>query len=133
MTEAVIKAVSERLKGNVIGDPAVEGVRMGPLASKDQVKDVKANVRQLLNACEMVYGDLDKVEVVGADSEKGSFISSMLLYCKDPMKHSEPHSIEAFGPVNTVMPYRSTEEAIELAKMGKGLSLIHISEPTRPY
>ncbi|MBK6399024.1 MAG: phenylacetic acid degradation bifunctional protein PaaZ [Bacteroidetes bacterium] len=120
MTEAVIKALSERLKGNVIGDPAVEGVRMGPLASKDQVKDVKENVRRLLNACEMVYGDLDKVEVVGADSERGSFISSMLLYCKDPMKHSEPHSIEAFGPVNTVMPYKSTEEAIELARMGKG-------------
>ncbi len=120
MTEAVIKALSERLKGNIIGDPSVEGVRMGPLASKGQVKDVKEKVRQLMNACEMVYGDIDKVEVVGADSERGSFISSMLLYCKDPMNHSEPHSIEAFGPVNTIMPYRSTEEAIELARMGKG-------------
>ena len=120
LAEAVKNALSERLKSNVIGDPSVEGVRMGPLASKDQVKDVKDKVRQLMNACEIVYGDLDKVDVVGADSERGSFISTMLLYCKEPFKHSEPHSIEAFGPVSTIMPYRSNEEAIELAKMGKG-------------
>lgn len=120
LTQEVINALSERLKGTVIGDPAVEGVRMGPLASKGQVKDVKEKVRQLMNSCEVVYGDLDQVNVIGADSERGSFISSMLLYCKEPMKTSEPHSIEAFGPVSTVMPYRSTYEAAELAKMGKG-------------
>lgn len=120
LTEAVIGALKDRLKSNTIGDPAVEGVRMGPLASKGQVKDVKEKVRQLMNSCELVYGDLDKVEVTGADSEKGAFMSSVLLYCADPMKKTEPHSIEAFGPVSTIMPYRSTEEAIELAKMGKG-------------
>lgn len=47
-------------------------------------------------------------------------MSSMLLYCKDALKHSEPHTIEAFGPVNTVMSYRNADEAAELAKMGKG-------------
>ena len=120
LTDAVIKAVSERLKGNIIGDPAVEGVRMGPLASKSQVKDVKDNVRKLMNSCEVVYGDLDKVEVVGADSERGAFMSSVLLYCKDALHKTEPHSIEAFGPVNTVMSYKNADEAAELAKMGKG-------------
>lgn len=120
LIEDVIKALSQRLDGNVIGDPAVEGVRMGPLVSKGQVKDVKEKVKQLMNACEVVYGDLDNVNVVGADSERGAFISSMLLYCKDPLKKSEPHSIEAFGPVNTVMPYRTTSDATELARMGKG-------------
>ena len=120
LIQEVIKTLSEKLKGTVIGDPAVEGVRMGPLASKGQVKDVKEKVRQLMNSCEIVYGDLDQVKVIGADSERGSFISSILLYCKDPFKTSEAHSVEAFGPVSTVMPYRSTEEAAELAKMGKG-------------
>lgn len=120
LTEAVIKALQERLKSNIIGDPAVEGVRMGPLANKGQVKDVKEKVRQLMNSCEVVYGDIDSVEVVGADSERGAFMSSMLMYCKDALKKSEPHSIEAFGPVNTVMSYKNTDEAIELAKMGKG-------------
>jgi oxepin-CoA hydrolase/3-oxo-5,6-dehydrosuberyl-CoA semialdehyde dehydrogenase len=120
LVEDVIKALSSRLKTTTIGDPAVEGVRMGPLVNKAQVKDVKEKVRQLMNACDVVYGDLDQVEVVGGDSERGSFISSMLLYCKDPLKKLEPHSIEAFGPVNTVMPYKTTEEAATLAKMGKG-------------
>jgi oxepin-CoA hydrolase / 3-oxo-5,6-dehydrosuberyl-CoA semialdehyde dehydrogenase len=120
LTQEVIKALSERLKTNVIGDPAVEGVRMGPLANKAQVKDVKEKIKQLMTSCEVVYGDLDNVEVIGADSERGAFISSMLLYCKDPLKKTEAHSIEAFGPVSTVMPYRTPADAIELAKMGKG-------------
>ncbi|MBL0258959.1 MAG: phenylacetic acid degradation bifunctional protein PaaZ [Bacteroidetes bacterium] len=120
LTEPVLQAIKEKLKGNIIGDPAVEGVRMGPLASKGQVKDVKDNVRRLMKSCEVVYGDIDSVEVVGADTEKGAFMSSMLLYCKDALKHSEPHTIEAFGPVNTVMSYRNADEAAELAKMGKG-------------
>ncbi|MFM2207578.1 MAG: hypothetical protein RL213_1553 [Bacteroidota bacterium] len=120
LTQAVISALSERLKGTAIGDPAVEGVRMGPLASLGQVKDVREKVKQLMSGCEMVYGDLENVEVVGADSKRGAFISSMLLYCRDPFKQTGPHEIEAFGPVSTVMPYKNAEEAAELAKMGKG-------------
>ncbi|MFM9027006.1 MAG: phenylacetic acid degradation bifunctional protein PaaZ [Bacteroidota bacterium] len=120
LTEPVIRALSERLKGNVIGDPAVEGVRMGPLASLGQVKDVKEKVRELLTCSELVYGDLENVEVVGADSKRGAFISSLLLYCNEPFKHSTPHDIEAFGPVSTIMPYKTAEEASILAKMGKG-------------
>jgi len=120
LTQAVLDALKDRLQSNVIGDPAVDGVRMGPLASKGQVQDVKAKVRELMNDCEVVYGDLDKVQVTGADSEKGAFISSMLLYCNEPFLKKSPHNVEAFGPVNTVMSYKTTDEAIELAKMGKG-------------
>ena len=120
LTEAVINALKEKLKNNVIGDPAVEGVRMGPLANLGQVKDVKAKVKELMNSCELVYGDLDNVDVVGADSKRGAFISSMLLYCNDPFKKKEPHEVEAFGPVNTVMSYKTADEAAQLAKMGRG-------------
>lgn len=120
LTEAVISALSERLKGTVIGDPAVEGVRMGPLASKAQVKDVKEQVRHLMNGCELVYGNLDSVDVVGADSERGAFMSTVLLYCKDPFRKRAVHEIEAFGPVSTVMSYKTADEAAQLAKMGQG-------------
>jgi len=120
LTDAVTTALKERLKSNVIGDPAVEGVRMGPLVNKGQVKDVKAKVKELMNACEVVYGDPEKVDVVGADSEHGAFLSSMLLYCNEPFKKREPHEVEAFGPVSTVMSYKTVDEAIELARMGKG-------------
>ncbi len=120
LTEAVISALSERLKGTVIGDPAVEGVRMGPLASKAQVKDVKEQVRHLMNDCDLVYGNLDSVDVVGADSERGAFMSTVLLYCKDPFRKRAAHEIEAFGPVSTVMSYKTADEAAQLAKMGQG-------------
>ena len=120
LVDDVIKAVSERLKGTTVGNPAVEGVRMGPLASKDQVKDVKEKVAELMQVCELAYGNYDSFEVMGADKDKGAFMPSMLLYCKQPFKHMQPHNVEAFGPVSTVMPYKTTEEAAELAKMGRG-------------
>ncbi|MBP6333992.1 MAG: phenylacetic acid degradation bifunctional protein PaaZ [Bacteroidia bacterium] len=120
LADEVISALQKRLKGNVIGDPSVEGVRMGPLANMAQVTDVKNKVRELMNNCEVVYGDLDSVDVVGADSKRGAFMSSMLLYCNDPLRSNSVHSVEAFGPVSTVMSYKNNAEAIELAKLGKG-------------
>jgi oxepin-CoA hydrolase / 3-oxo-5,6-dehydrosuberyl-CoA semialdehyde dehydrogenase len=120
LTQDVIKALSERLKGTTLGNPAVEGVRMGPLAARDQVKDVKEKVAELMKVCEVAYGNYDSFEVMGADKDKGAFLPSMLLYCNDPFKHLQPHEIEAFGPVSTVMPYKTAEEAAQLAKMGRG-------------
>jgi oxepin-CoA hydrolase/3-oxo-5,6-dehydrosuberyl-CoA semialdehyde dehydrogenase len=117
--EAVINAISKRLAGVTIGNPAVEGVRMGPLASLAQVRDVGASAERIRRASEVVYGGGD-FSVVGADREKGAFFGPMLLSCDDPFSHSEPHDIEAFGPVNTVMPYGTLDEAIELAKLGRG-------------
>jgi oxepin-CoA hydrolase/3-oxo-5,6-dehydrosuberyl-CoA semialdehyde dehydrogenase len=117
--EAVIKAITKRLEGITIGDPAVEGVRMGPLASRAQVRDVGENAARIRAAGELVFGGGD-FKVVGADREKGAFFAPMLLSCNQPFTFSEPHDIEAFGPVNTVMPYGSVEEAVELAKRGRG-------------
>jgi oxepin-CoA hydrolase/3-oxo-5,6-dehydrosuberyl-CoA semialdehyde dehydrogenase len=117
--EAVIKAIAKRLEGITIGDPAVEGVRMGPLASRAQVRDVGENAARIRGAASLVFGGGD-YNVVGADREKGAFFAPMLLSCDDPFSHSEPHDIEAFGPVNTVMPYSTIDDAIELAKLGRG-------------
>ncbi|HUF29243.1 MAG TPA: phenylacetic acid degradation bifunctional protein PaaZ [Gemmatimonadaceae bacterium] len=119
MEEDVIKALSVRLGKTVIGDPSVEGVRMGPLASKGQVRDVGANAEKIRKSSELVFGG-DGFETVGADRDKGAFFGPMLMACAEPFKRSEPHDIEAFGPVNTVMPYKTLDEAIELAKLGRG-------------
>lgn len=120
LSEAVLKALSDRFKTTVIGDPTVEGVRMGPLATRDQVEDVKGKVQELMKACELVYGNYDSLEVKGADKLKGCFFPTTLLWCADPFGKLQPHQVEAFGPVTTVMPYKNTDEAIELAKMGRG-------------
>jgi len=119
-TEDVIKALSKRLDGIKLGDPAVEGVRMGPLVSRDQVTEVKERVKELMNAGELVHGNFDNFEINGGNKELGAFLPTVLLYCKEPLKKLEPHNVEAFGPVSTVMPYKNTDEAIELAKLGRG-------------
>jgi oxepin-CoA hydrolase/3-oxo-5,6-dehydrosuberyl-CoA semialdehyde dehydrogenase len=116
----VIKALSKRLEGSTLGDPAVEGVRWGPLASRGQVEEVRKSVEQIKAGAEVVYGNPDEFAVTGADRSKGAFFPAMLLHCAQPLERSEPHDIEAFGPVNTVMPYGSVDEAIELARRGRG-------------
>lgn len=120
LVEDVQIALGKRLSTTSIGDPAVEGVRMGALASKSQVDEVKEKVSALLKTQELVYGSMDKVEVVGADTERGAFFSPILMLNKDPFKFTDCHHIEAFGPVSTIMPYHTIDDAIELAKMGKG-------------
>ncbi|MGB3947546.1 MAG: phenylacetic acid degradation bifunctional protein PaaZ [Bacteroidia bacterium] len=120
LVEDVQIALGKRLAQTVIGDPQVEGVRMGALAGKTQLKEVAEKVMQLSKTQEIIYGDMEKFDVTGADKNKGAFISPILFLNKDPFKYQDVHNIEAFGPVSTIMPYKTTADAVELAKMGKG-------------
>jgi len=119
-TDDVVKSLKERLARITIGNPENESVRMGPLASRGQVDEVMNCVKQIADSCEQVYGNLDDYEVVGADKEKGAFFPSIVFLAKNPLAATAPHNIEPFGPVSTLMPYSSVDEAIELAKLGKG-------------
>jgi oxepin-CoA hydrolase/3-oxo-5,6-dehydrosuberyl-CoA semialdehyde dehydrogenase len=118
--EDVQIALGKRLAKTTIGDPSVEGVRMGSLAGLDQREEVRERVLELSKSQEIVFGDLNDFDVVGADKEKGAFLSPILFLNNDPFTKTDCHNIEAFGPVSTIMPYKGIEEAIELAKMGKG-------------
>jgi oxepin-CoA hydrolase/3-oxo-5,6-dehydrosuberyl-CoA semialdehyde dehydrogenase len=120
LVQPVIEALSQRLAGATLGNPGADGVRMGPLATRDQVREVRQSVERLRQGAELVYGDLENFTVVGADREKGAFFPATLLYCRDPFARTEPHDIEAFGPVSTVMGYRTLDDAIELVKRGRG-------------
>lgn len=120
LVDDVINAIDSRLLKTVIGDPSAEGVRMGPLAGREQVEEVAERVNEILRAGKIVSTFADDYNVVGADRDKGAFFPPTLIYCDDPINKNEPHSIEAFGPVSTVMPYKSTQEAIEITKLGLG-------------
>ncbi len=115
----VVQALRKRLAEVKVGDPSIDGVKMGPLAGKAQVREVRTSLGLLTSGAEIVFGG-DGVEPLGADAAKGAFFPITLLACSEPRLHSEPHDIEAFGPVNTVMPYESVSEAIELARRGRG-------------
>jgi oxepin-CoA hydrolase/3-oxo-5,6-dehydrosuberyl-CoA semialdehyde dehydrogenase len=118
--EDVWKALKTELDKTVIGNPLNDKVRMGSLAGNDQRNEVKAQVQKLLASSEILYGSMDSVAVVDADEHIGAFMSPMLLLNKTPFTSVEPHNIEAFGPVSTIMPYNTMDEAIELSKKGKG-------------
>ena len=120
LVEDVQIALGQRLAKTIIGDPAVEGVRMGSLAGNEQKIEVTEKVKQLSKTQEVVFGSLEEFEVKGADKNKGAFISPILFLNNDPLNKTDCHNIEAIDPVSTILPYKSIDQAIELAKMGKG-------------
>ena len=120
LVEDVQIALGKRLSKTIIGDPSVEGVRMGSLAGKEQLTEVSEKVKQLAQSQDIVFGSLEKFEVVGADKNKGAFISPILFLNNDPFNKTDCHNVEAFGPVSTILPYKTIDEAIKLARMGKG-------------
>jgi oxepin-CoA hydrolase/3-oxo-5,6-dehydrosuberyl-CoA semialdehyde dehydrogenase len=114
------KAITTALSQTTIGNPLNEKVRMGSLAGQGQRSEVKSQVQKLLASSRLIYGSLDSVNVIDADAGKGAFISPLLLLNEKPFSSTEAHEVEAFGPVSTIMPYKNTDEAIELSKKGKG-------------
>jgi oxepin-CoA hydrolase/3-oxo-5,6-dehydrosuberyl-CoA semialdehyde dehydrogenase len=114
--DAVAEAVSAQLATVTVGDPAT--ARMGALAGLEQRAEVRRSVTALAAAGRLVFGDPDKVDVCGADAERGAFVSPMLLV-GDPQR-AEPHEVEAFGPVATLLPYDSTDQLIDDAARGRG-------------
>ena len=120
LMEDVQIALGKALDKVTIGDPRLKEVRMGSLVSQDQVNEVKLRTKEIARTAAVVYGDYDKILTVGADAEKGAFISPMVLREDSPFKNTIVHETEAFGPVATLMPYKNIDEAIELARMGKG-------------
>ncbi|MEH1007222.1 phenylacetic acid degradation bifunctional protein PaaZ [Winogradskyella sp. ECml5-4] len=120
LIDDVQAALGKALDKITIGDPRLKEVRMGALVSKDQVTEVRERVQELAKTASIVYGDLDKIETIGADAKKGAFLAPILLREDQPFSNLAVHETEAFGPVSTIMPYKNLDEAITLAQMGKG-------------
>ncbi len=129
--DAVVAALGERLAKTALGNAGDENVRMGPLASLGQREEVRARIRDLAADAEIVAGDPDNPRVVSGDARIGAFLNPVLLYCDAPLKAKAVHDVEAFGPVSTVMPYNTAEEAVELARRGKGslVSSVFTNDP----
>ena len=116
----VQNALSKQLDKVTIGDPRLKEVRMGSLVSISQRESVKEQVAKIAQTAQMVYGDFDEFKVLGADAQKGAFLKPILMREDNPLQNENAHIIEAFGPVSTLMPYDTLQDAITLAKMGKG-------------
>ena len=118
--DAVAEKLCARLAKTVVGDPAVEGVRMGALASHAQQADVADRLATLLKSADLVYGARDGFAPQGDDVSEGAFFAPTLLACRRPFDAPAVHEVEAFGPVSTLMAYDGLDEALALAALGKG-------------
>jgi len=116
----VLDALKTSLGKIVVGDPRLEEVRMGPLASLGQRREVREQLAKLQREAEVVYGGGRESALIGADAEKGAFMSPTLLLCRDSSSAREIHSVEAFGPVCTVVPYDDVDSAVALSRRGGG-------------
>ena len=117
--DAVAAKLKERLAKSTVGDPRLENVRMGALASKSQQADVAERVATLRQGAEVVFGGGEGFAPVGEGVGEGAFFQPTLLLARDPHNHAA-HDVEAFGPVSTLMPYNGIDEAIALAAKGQG-------------
>ncbi|MDA8486323.1 phenylacetic acid degradation bifunctional protein PaaZ [Pseudomonas resinovorans] len=118
--DAVAERLRDRLSKVVVGDPAVEGVKMGALASHAQQADVAERLDALLASSDLLFGARDGFAPRGDGVNEGAFFAPTLLRSRDPHAEGGAHDIEAFGPVSTLMAYDDIDEAIALAARGKG-------------
>ncbi len=119
--EEVTELLAEQLDGLKIGNPATDGVRMGPLASAAQLRDVREGIERLAGATDALWGGTGEVEPVGVPAGKGYFVGPVLRLCKDPSTSAVLNADEVFGPVSTLAPYSGApEEAAKLVTLGAG-------------
>jgi oxepin-CoA hydrolase/3-oxo-5,6-dehydrosuberyl-CoA semialdehyde dehydrogenase len=117
--EAMAERIAARLAKVVVGDPAVEGVTMGALASRAQLADVGERVERLLHAGAMRF-EPRPFAPQGEGVDQGAFFAPTLLLCRDGWANEAVHDVEAFGPVSTLMPFDDLDEALALAARGQG-------------
>ena len=117
---AVIDALRATLDRTAVGLPDDAQTRMGALVSLGEREGVRARIREIAAEAEIVCGTPDEVRLSSGDAARGAFLNPVLLRCADPFTARAPHEIEAFGPVATVMAYDGVDEAVALAKLGKG-------------
>ena len=111
--------LAERLRAVTVGNPAHEGVRMGPVATAGQLEDVRKGIDLLARDGRLVYGDAD-AKPVGAPPGKGFFVGPVLLEVEAGADAPSVHSHEVFGPVATIVPYEGPAEVVELVTRGRG-------------
>ena len=116
----IVLALSTALAEIRVGHPGSESADMGALASHGQREEVRSRIADLATEAEIVFGNKTDFDVTDADVSKGAFFMPTLLHCDKPLSSSKVHSVEAFGPVSTVLPYNTLDEAVELARLGGG-------------
>jgi len=119
LVDDVVAALQTRLAKVIVGNPRNDAVTMGALVSLRQRDEVRGAVLALQHAAEIVSGDVERIEPVDADPQRGAFMAPILML-GNGLDGPQPHVVEAFGPVSTVMAYETPDDVVELAARGNG-------------
>ncbi len=112
--------LADRLAAMVVGNPATEGVRMGPLATAAQKSAVLEGISLLARDGRLVHSR-PGLKPEGVPEGKGFFVSPTLLEVEPGAEAPSVHSHEVFGPVATIVPYDgSAAAAVDLISRGAG-------------
>ncbi|APR77151.1 Aldehyde dehydrogenase [Minicystis rosea] len=112
----------DRLRDAKVGDPAAEGVTVGPLATAQQLRDVRAGIELLAKESKIVLGGLGPFDKIGVSGDKGFFVQPTLFVNDAPETAKKVHEHEVFGPAATLLPYDGNAQAIaDVQKGGGGL------------
>jgi 3,4-dehydroadipyl-CoA semialdehyde dehydrogenase len=121
MVESVVERLRERLVAIKVGDPSREDVGMGPVATAQQLKDVREGIGRLEAGAKRICGGPDLVDGIGVTPGKGYFVAPTLLHASDPRETDAVHTHEVFGPVATVVPYDGAAATVsKLVSWGGG-------------
>ena len=97
-----------------VGDPADKATRMGPLASREQLDEVRAGIARFARAATTATGGPDPI------APRGYYVAPTLLVARDANADAF-HAEEVFGPVATILPYGgAAAEAAGLVRRGGG-------------
>ncbi|MEM7306457.1 MAG: 3,4-dehydroadipyl-CoA semialdehyde dehydrogenase [Planctomycetota bacterium] len=109
----VVDGLKDGLARIRVGDPSSSETRMGPVASRSQLKDVRAGIELLASEAEIVLGGTDPVH------DQGYFVTPTLLVASEGA--TKVHEHEVFGPVATIVPYSGdADEAVAMLNRGGG-------------
>jgi oxepin-CoA hydrolase/3-oxo-5,6-dehydrosuberyl-CoA semialdehyde dehydrogenase len=112
LVDAVLERLRERLVAVKVGDPSREDVGMGPVATAQQLRDVREGIARLIaSGARALCGGPEPVEALGVAAGKGYFVAPTLLHSPEPRSDDAAHAHEVFGPVATVMPYDGSASA----------------------
>ncbi|MEV5890235.1 phenylacetic acid degradation bifunctional protein PaaZ [Nonomuraea fuscirosea] len=114
----VVEALAARLAKVSVGDPRNPDVRMGALAGLGQREEVRKAVEALRASSDVVVGDPAGAPLLDGDATRGAFMTPLVLRARPGA--TEPHDVEPFGPVSTVLSYDGLDEAVALAARGRG-------------
>ncbi len=118
---AVTEALTSLLGKVKVGSPDHEGVTCGPLVNKKQQQSALRDIEKLKGESRIAFGGSENFQPLGVtDASKAAFVQPTLLVCDNPKQATAVHEIEVFGPVATLMPYNTIDDAIDLANCGRG-------------